>query len=40
MLRNLNIWYSQIFNDDNHDKDISKIYDFIIKNTLKITTYA
>tara|TARA_B100000965_G_scaffold401112_1_gene424295 strand:- start:1385 stop:2413 length:1029 start_codon:yes stop_codon:yes gene_type:complete len=33
MLRNLNIWYSQIFNDDNQDKDISKIYDFIIKNT-------
>ena len=33
MLRNLNIWYSQIFNDDNQDKDISKIYDFILKNT-------
>ena len=33
MLRNLDIWYNQIFDDNNQDKDISKIYEFIIKNT-------
>lgn len=33
MIRNLNIWYNQIFHEGYQDKDISKIYDFIIKNT-------
>ena len=33
MIRNLNIWYNQIFHEGYQDKDISKIYNFIIKNT-------
>ena len=32
MIRNLKIWYNQIFTDENQDKDILKIYDFIIQN--------
>ena len=28
--RNLNLWFQQIFNENNHDQDIEKVYNFII----------